>query len=247
MRSVLLTSWLLMAISCAPNNERTPGICLSFDDRTIDEWYAMMPLLEQYGAHVTFFVTQPDSLRPDEVVKLKAIAGHGHEIGSHGALHVNAETYIKKYGYNSYLRDEVDVSVEAMKRMGFDPVSFAYPYGAAYWFTDLLLLQRFDCVRSVSPVGTDITRLDEIYYRFDSEKELSAVGIDAGSGLTRQMVIDAIGRAKERREVLMLYGHKPSATTGLPYQFDPSFLEFILEECRKAGLQFYTFRELSTR
>lgn len=247
MKSVLLISLLLLTVCCAPNDEQMPGICLSFDDRTINEWYAMMPLLERYGARVTFFVTQPDSLRPEEVVKLKAIAGYGHEIGSHGALHVNAEAYIREHGYISYLRDEVDGGIAAMQRIGFDPVSFAYPYGARNWFTDLLLFRRFDCVRSVSPLGMEITHLDEIYYRFDANKELSAVGIDAGSGLTQQMVIDAVGRAKERKEVVMLYGHEPSATTRSAYEFDPAFLEFILEECQKEGLQFYTFRELSAR
>jgi peptidoglycan/xylan/chitin deacetylase (PgdA/CDA1 family) len=244
-KKLLFITSLLALFSCTPGREHTPGICLSFDDRSIDEWYEMMPMLDRYQAHVTFFVSQMDSLNPDQILKLKTIEARGHEIGSHGALHVNAETYIKEHGYDEYLQKEVDRSIDEMNLHGFDPVTFAYPYGAKYWFTDFLLLQRFNRVRSVSAIGADdITTLDDIYYNFDGDDKLSAVGIDVNSGLTREMVRRAAGRASNRKEVLMLYGHHPAVEGDSTYRFDPEFLEFILNECRKNGLRFYTFAEL---
>ncbi|MEJ1238463.1 polysaccharide deacetylase family protein [Chryseolinea sp. T2] len=240
-----LPSLLLLLLSCAPEPDRAPGVCLSFDDRTIDEWYDMMPLLDKYNAHVTFFISQMDSLRPDEVVRLKAMADKGHEIGSHGAMHVNAETFIKEHGYKKYLHDEIDQNIDELKQEGFESVDFAYPYGAKYWFTDFLLLRRFDRVRTVSAIGDmDISLLDEIYYRFDSDDKLSAVGIDVNSGLTPAMVKSAVKRARERKEVLMLYGHVPAMEGDSIYRFDPAFLEFILKECSRNGLRFYRFDQL---
>ncbi|HTF19214.1 MAG TPA: polysaccharide deacetylase family protein [Chryseolinea sp.] len=243
---LLVPVFFLALISCASRTDRSPGICLSFDDRTINEWYAMIPLLDKYQAHVTFFVTQLDSLRPDEIRKLKALAERGHEIASHGARHVNAETYIKEHGYRAWLDNEVDHSINVMKLAGFDPVTFAYPYGAKYWFTDFLLLQRFNCVRSVAVLGADadIASLDDVFYNFDNDDKLLALGIDVNSGLTRQMVRKAIERSVAKREVMMLYGHTPATAGDSVYRFDPGLLEFILEEGAQNGLRFYTFNGL---
>lgn len=242
----LLYVFLLVILSNCSRTDRSSGICLSFDDRTINEWYAMMPLLDKHQARVTFFVSEFDSLRPDEILKLRAFAERGHEIASHGALHVNAETYIREHGYGAYLDDEVDHSIKVMKQAGLDPVSFAYPYGAKYWLTDFLLLQRFSCLRSVTALedGADITMLDDMFYDFNGDDKLSAVGIDVNSGLTRQMVKRAIERSVAKEEVMMLYGHAPVAAGDSLYRFDPGMLEFILEACKKNGLRFYTFKDL---
>jgi peptidoglycan/xylan/chitin deacetylase (PgdA/CDA1 family) len=242
----LLPVFLLFIFSRCSHNDRSPGICLSFDDRTIDEWYTLMPLLDKYQAHVTFFVSEIDSLRPDEILKLRELAAHGHEIASHGARHVNAETYIRERGYRAYLDDEVDTGISQMKQAGFDPHSFAYPYGAKYWFTDFLLLQRFNSVRSVTAIGdgTDVATLDDMFYSFDGDEKLSAGGIDVNSGLTKQMIMRAIERTVNKREVMLLYGHAPAVSGDSVYRFDPRLLEYILKESKQNGLRFYRFEEL---
>lgn len=205
----------------------------------------MLPLLEEYDAHVTFFITQADSLLADEILKLKELQDRGHEIGSHGAMHVNAEVFIKQYGYQRYLDEEIDRGVGIMKEMGFSPVSFAYPYGAKYWFTDFLLLRRFRAVRSVAAPHRmeDIRSADEIFFGFKGNK-MSALSIDVNGGLTKSKVIEALDRAAERREVLMLYGHSPVSDGDSLYRYDPEFLYFILSESRNKGLSFYRFDEL---
>ena len=51
----------------------------------------MKELLKQYNSHVTFFITQFDSLDSGEIKMLRELEKEGHEIGSHGALHVVSE------------------------------------------------------------------------------------------------------------------------------------------------------------
>jgi len=42
-----------------------------------------------------------------------------------------------------------------MKKHGFDPKSFAYPYGAKYWFTDMMLLKKFKILRGVETINNE--------------------------------------------------------------------------------------------
>lgn len=84
----------LVFSSCYMSKNQQPGICLSFDDRTIEAWYEMRSLLNRYDAKVTFFISEFDSLSEKEIQWLNELAADGHEIGSHGAMHVNAEYYI---------------------------------------------------------------------------------------------------------------------------------------------------------
>ena len=40
----------------------------------------------------------------------------GHEIGSHGAIHVVSEYYIKEFGYDAYLEHEIDKNTARHER-----------------------------------------------------------------------------------------------------------------------------------
>lgn len=207
----------------------------------------MKGLLKRYNSHVTFFVTQFDSLDSNEIRMLKELEKEGHEIGSHGALHVVAEYYIKGKTYNEYIENEIDASIFYMNKNGFAPKAFAYPYGAKYWFTDMILLKKFGIIRGVEPMNIekDLTLIDDIYYTYNGDKTLSSIGIDKSNGLTKQMIDKAIKRAFNNKEVLMLYGHSP--TTGADngaYNFDPNILEYILNEAQKKNLKFMTYEDL---
>ena len=126
----------------------------------------------------------------------------GHEIVSHGALHVNARNYILKNGYNNYLSKEIDASILAMRTEKFEPTSFAYPFGAKFLLTDYLLLKKFNVLRGVADLRgkEDITSRPEIYYNFNHDRTLSALSIDQSSGLTKKMVRQGINRAKETKQ-----------------------------------------------
>ena len=248
-KSAIATVLFIVSLSsCSSNTKPQPGISISFDDRTIREWYDMRGLLNSYNAKVTFFVTQFDSLLPAEIDMLKTLESDGHEIGSHGAIHVNAEYFIKAESYDKYLQSEIEPSISAMKKAGFNPTSFAYPYGAKYWFTDYLLKKEFKVLRSVSaiPQGKDISDLDDIFYGFDNDRTVSSLGIDVNSGTTTIMIEKSIKRALAKNEVILLYGHAPSdSTISTSYQFDLSFLESILKLAKENNLRYYRMNDLA--
>jgi len=243
-----LLSILTLLVGCKEHSvQQWPGICISFDDRTIDEWFDMRGLLIKYNAKVTFFVTQFDSLSDEEVNKLRILQDDGHEIGSHGGLHVFSEAFIKENSYREYLDQEIDRSVASMHKQGFLVESFAYPYGSKYWLTDQLLSKRFKAIRSVEPLSydRDLSGMNNVYSAVGKENTFSAVSIDHHS-FSPEMINAGIKRAVKNKEVLLLYGHRPVANNPAQYEFQLSDLEFILSKANAAGLKFYTFRELTS-
>jgi len=250
MHKITFIILVLVTFSCHENEIKHSGICLSFDDRTVKEWYAIKDLLKKYNSHVTFFITQFDSLDSTEIRMLRELENEGHEIGSHGALHVISENYIKENSYEEYIKNEINANSLAMKKNGFFPKSFAYPYGAKYWFTDMLLLKKFKILRGVGTINNkrDLTLIDDIYYSFDGDRTLAAIGIDQGVGLTKEMIKNAIKRASVNHELLMLYGHSPiTKTDDGPYNFNIDLLEFILNEAKENHLKYFKYGELGSR
>ncbi len=135
-----------------------------------------------------------------------------------------------------------------MDSIGIKCTSFAYPYGADYWFTDFLLLKHFKMVRDVSPLNTEknLNKIDAVFYDFDGNRSLSAIGIDEKTGLDIKMIKTAFNRAIKNKEVLMLYGHIPTTdSTKKGYYFNVTFLENILSEAKNRNLKSYSFKDLS--
>lgn len=241
----------LLQSSCQQKDVlRTPGLSLSFDDRSVNEWFQLREMFSENEVRVTFFITQPDSLDNEDLAKLKMLESDGHEIGFHGNLHVLSESYIKKSSYSQYLRKEIDMGIEKMDSLGFRCVSFAYPFGAKYWFTDYLLLEKFDFLRGVSALNEekDLSKMDEIYYSYDDDQTLSAMGIDINSGLEKSMIDEALNRALKEKEVLLLYGHVPSINNNARgYAFNIELLNHIIKTAKAMNFDFYTIKELNTK
>lgn len=237
--------FIIIFLSACDSTVDQPGICISFDDRTIREWEQLSGLFDRYNAKVTFFITQFDSLSAEEVLILKKMKAKGHEIGSHGAIHVVSEHYIQEHGYSAYLTNEVDRSIAVMEKADLRPTSFAYPYGASFWFTDYFLLKRFDVLRGVAikPDGRRISDVDDIFSDGD-DNSVSALGFDYNSRLTRSDIDEGIERAIRENEVILFYAHFPGEDSLNPYSFDPELLEYMLNKTRLNDLKFYTVSEL---
>lgn len=162
-------------------------------------------------------------------------------------MHVVSEYYIKEKTYKEYFNNEIFKGLRDMKLKGFNPKSFAYPYGSKYWFTDLILLQFFDFTRNVTPRfgQNDLTKLN-IYHEIGQvDKRTSALGIDRNSNVTIQMLDCAMKKAVNDNLVLMLYAHKPvSSDTVLNYEISKEYLYKVVELSKKNNLKFLTFEEL---
>lgn len=126
------------------------GLALSIDDSDVDAWLSARDLFRQYGARVSFYVTRFDRLSADRRAALHDLAGDGHTIEAHGLRHLVAPDHVEEHGLAAYLRDEALPSIELLRADGFDPVSFAYPYGNRTSELDAALLEHVQTVRTVT-------------------------------------------------------------------------------------------------
>jgi len=126
----------------------TYGLAFSFDDHDLDGWYPLRDIFDLYGAKVTFFISAYHTLGDPERRKLRDLAADGHSIDYHSTFHENAETYERDLGVDAYIADDILPDLELMRADGFDPTTFAYPFGARTLTTDAALLQHFPLIRA---------------------------------------------------------------------------------------------------
>jgi hypothetical protein len=127
----------------------SPGVALSFDDTSVDAWVALRPLLAQYQARVTFFVSRYANLSDDQHAGLQLLAADGHAIEAHSVQHFRAPDYVDDHGLDAYLRDELDPSIDVLRADGFEVTAFAYPFGVRTGQLDAAIARRVPVIRSV--------------------------------------------------------------------------------------------------
>ncbi|PWJ60123.1 polysaccharide deacetylase [Dyadobacter jejuensis] len=260
-----LTGWhlslglLLLLGGCvtSTNDPSKGGVAISFDDHFIEDWYALKPMLDRYGAKVTFFVTCPDSLTPREVLLLKSLEADGHEIGFHGTIHGRSTDLIATQGPEGYKDIELSPGLGYMLAAGFTPTSYAHPGGNHNERVDSVLLaegfriQRDVAIARRTMFGVPLYRIAPkimpwIYNPFDGESQVDALLIDTDGGLSVKDMEEAVGKAKATGTALMLFGHQPLSgpPVGGQYGFDIAFLEAILQRSQEAGLRYYRMSDL---
>lgn len=134
----------------ARGSDALPGLALSFDDTSVDAWVALRPLLQDYHARVTFFVSRYRNLSDEQHASLRLLAADGHDIEPHSVQHLRAPDYVDNYGIDAYLRNELDPSIEVLQRDGFEVHAFAYPFGARTGELDDAIAKRVPVIRSVA-------------------------------------------------------------------------------------------------
>jgi hypothetical protein len=127
-----------------------PGLVLSFDDTWVDEWTMLRPQFDQFGAHVTFFISRYYEWTDAQKAELHVLAADGHAIEPHSVLHQRAPLYVEDHGLDAYMADEFQPSLDALTADGYTFTTFAYPFGARTDETDRAILERVTIVRSVA-------------------------------------------------------------------------------------------------
>ena len=126
------------------------GLALSFDDAFIYEWFEAQPLLERYGARVTFFLSHYGDIGDAKRAVLRDLAAAGHDVEAHSVRHEKAPLYVEQRGIGAYLAEEAVPSIAALEADGYPPiVAYAYPYGARTDELDYALLAHVAVLRSV--------------------------------------------------------------------------------------------------
>jgi PKD repeat protein len=217
------------------------GVAITFDDDTIDQWYAIRDILNRNNAHVTFFVSNFASLNQDQINKLKTLQADGHEIAFHGYAHVAAAQYLQSHSINEYLDNEIINGVNLMKNEGFNPVDFAYPYGDDDPALTLALQAYFGHIRDTYEGG------DDGYYQYGSNQaDIAGFQIDDHpNGPSKDAIDYGISIARQEDKILILYGHQPVQTVTGDYMTSYDMLEHILKTVSENNMKFYTVSELT--
>lgn len=220
-------------------NVAKPGIALTFDDYSIDNWYRYLSLFDSFGAKATFYISSYHTLSSQQKSKLREMQLRGHEIGYHTTFHHNLCDYQKLYGTEDLMRYEIYQDLNKMNRDGFYPSTFAYPYGAHNATIDSSLLKIFKSVRALN--GTE--DLAKSVTQTTRNTVLYALGTDnkRRSSSTIEKMIDL---ANENHNCLVLVGHQienPDAK----FQVSAEKLRCILRKAKNLNMNFYRVSEIS--
>jgi hypothetical protein len=112
------------------------GVAIMYDDWHTKEWVETMPLLDEYGAHVTLYVGRYPTMSTTAHLQLADLAAAGHDVEAHSVKHLRGPTFVEEYGLRAYLDDEVKPSVELLRADGYEVLSYAYPFGVRTDETD---------------------------------------------------------------------------------------------------------------
>ena len=128
MLTLALATCLMAAIAAGPARAGTV-VSLTFDDGEASQYAARTPLAS-HGVHGTFYLNSTRLGTSGFYMtwaEASDLAADGNEIGGHTLNHVDLTSSALS---DSQKRDEVCSDRQNLIARGFDPVSFAYPYGA---------------------------------------------------------------------------------------------------------------------
>lgn len=242
---ILLLSISLLA--CNTDQKLSPvqngGVVISFDDRFVDEWHSADKTLSKYNWKASFCVCQFDLLSDIEIEKLQRLQAEGHEIAAHGMHHVNATNYVKKNGMQQYIDYEITPLLSAMKEKGFQPTSFAFPYGASTPAIRKELLRHFGVVRGTG--GTLRQPHKQICY-FNKHRQVEAFCIDYTSkNFSPTYLTRILNHANRKNAILILYAHRPVENASVMLDVNLSTLEYVCNYVTENNMKFYTLSDLN--
>jgi peptidoglycan/xylan/chitin deacetylase (PgdA/CDA1 family) len=219
-----------------------PGIALTFDDNYIDDWYQCLPLFDSFGVKATFYISNYKYIPYEQKQKLRVMADHGHEIAYHSTNHIDFARTLHSETMAKLVKDEIEDGMEMMKKDGFYPTTFAYPYGSHTDALDKCLLRKFKSLRALN--GSK--NYAKSFVPNTDNSMLYAIGLDKSSKKTNEELINLVRLAKENNTCVVFVGHhiaKPDDPMHVPYLR----LKKIIKTAKELGLTFYTAAEISRR
>ena len=144
-----------------------PGILLTFDDDNLEAWVNSLNQFDKYNAKATFYMAYTYCWNPSRWALCKQLQNDGMEIGAHTENHYYAPDYVRLYGIQSFIDNEILPNKQDISTNLSDPAiptAFAYPYGNDISSdTDNALLPYFDTIRKVCNIGSP-----EAFYNFNN-------------------------------------------------------------------------------
>ncbi|MEU5864254.1 MULTISPECIES: polysaccharide deacetylase family protein [unclassified Nonomuraea] len=228
-------------------------LLMTFDDFFVPEWSAMRGLFREYGARVTFFVSEPYRIDDDGWRRLRELADDGHTVGAHGYRHLWAPDRIAALGGDGYLAEDVTPCLAALRAHGFEAACFAYPVSRRDERSDAVLGGVFHRLRGGArhPAEGGLDTVDEIFTpaaELAGRRVLIGAGIDTGklfrpAGVDDASVRSALVRAAEREEAVTFYAHAVADSHECNH-VSPARLETVLAQAAELGLDVLGFDDL---
>jgi len=240
------------------------GAIITFDDRSILDWYEVDQVLDKYNWKATFFISHFHSLDFQDKQRLKTLQSKGHEIASHGNKHINATKFISTNSIDEYIDVEILPSINEMKKEGFLVSSFAYPYGARS--TSVELFHKITCKIKTVLFGHKINALDRkllsnfaiirgttygkkypsLHNNFaNGSRVVFGLGIDESYGNDIDYLYKVLRHAKENNKIAIFYSHRVSKDIN-PSVYTSTYktLEGITKYIVKNNMHFMTMKDL---
>ncbi|MFV5695657.1 polysaccharide deacetylase family protein [Flavobacterium sp. LB3P122] len=223
--------------------EINPGVVITFDDTSINEWYQADKILHQYSWKATFCVSKINTLNRSEIKKLFDLQKEGHEIAGHGFHHFDAPKFVTKNGINAYIDQEINPMIALMHFYSFKVTSFAYPFGFRNSITDKALLKKFKIIRGTT-YGAEDPFFQNCY--FNNSKLVFAIGIDTDHpNFSIPYLLKLLDYTKRKHKILILFGHRPVINVTANYQTKMATLQLICNYVKQHNMTFYRLSDLN--
>ena len=235
---ILLSGCKKFAKECHFNE---PGIVLTFDDDKIDNWYTYLPLLDSVGVKATFFICKYNRFTAEQKRKLAIIQSHGHEIAYHSTNHYNMTEYVykSKHTIDELVHNEIEIGLKAMKKDGYNPTTFAYPYGAHNAVIDKAILHYFKSVRALN--GTN--DYSKSIVPGQNNSLLFGLGIDVSSNRSDKDIENLLLSTTNNNGCVVFVAHEINSKN--KYSVTLARLRQIFKFVTVHSLKYYTASEIS--
>ncbi|HCD33017.1 MAG TPA: hypothetical protein DER01_11465 [Phycisphaerales bacterium] len=221
-------------------SQTKPCILLTFDDQHVDNWHAVLPMLEKYDAKVTFYQNNLDKLTDEQIDKAQQIKAAGHTIGCHGWRHVWPVQYTEDNGIEKFWLDEVQPCLDWYDAHGWQITNYAYAFNNYDQHTNARLFNRFDRFRCGNAVTdrTQFETFESIFLDLDqlpTQRMMPGAHLDTISRSEPKPVIPMdvwkriFTQLTDRAQHMTFYGHNISATDNQGHVTEVSYLEEVLK------------------
>ena len=233
-------------------------LCLTFDDRSFDNWVAAIPVFREYGARASFFAS--GELDGRALAALKRLYEAGHTVGPHTVNHLSAPDTVKRDGFDAYWEKEIAPQMQAFASVGIFPRAMAYPNNSRDAATDAGFVARgmerlragVRGARPYDPKGLKKAKiipfpeLDAMYFGKEHIRTNALMGA-AGIGSAYRTDIDdlcaGLRRAAACGETVVFFSHDISENpNGIGMRLD--WLKQILSTARTEGMDILGFDDL---
>jgi peptidoglycan/xylan/chitin deacetylase (PgdA/CDA1 family) len=212
------------------------SVCVSWDDG-YSSWMQIAEMAAERNQRHTFFFQSvstviPGRLTPNDVREIQAM---GHEIATHGHVHINYET-----STSAQRVADIDTSIAFLEDIIGEPITtFAYPFGARSADSDRELYGRLDRVAGVSQLAGALIGLPWTY-AYDRRRDFVTGRLSINDApLWNSRLLSEIARLRTAPHILTWFSHDPGAVGSMTW---PQ-VEAALDAIQESGAAAVTYRD----